>query len=188
MLNPTDIDLQNAYYNGWLSNTYVSAVIVWLMDGTAGWAQYNMPGSWHDSSISGDGGLNDLLLDDDKTPPPFHIIADSAFPTSGRLGAKIMRSRKDNELRPDDAQENFAQVRMESALVSIRQGAEWGMRGLQACCTRLHKPLSFDPRKRQRLLKVCIMLFNFRTRTVGQNQIRTVFDTRYERKAHGINL
>ncbi|KAJ1564143.1 hypothetical protein HK096_009417, partial [Nowakowskiella sp. JEL0078] len=43
---PTNTDLQNAYYNGWLHAVYVTGVLCFGVDGTIVWARHNCPGSW----------------------------------------------------------------------------------------------------------------------------------------------
>ena len=63
-------------------------------------------------------------------------------------------------------------------LVSVRLSAEWGMRIIQGCWSRLHLPLPLDSDKRGpgRILKCIILkLHNLRTRLVGLNQIQTVY-------------
>ena len=65
------------------------------------------------------------------------------------------------------------------ATTSIRQAAEWGMRVLQGCFGRLRLPLPWDADARKRILLCCLHLSNLRTRVMGINQIRTVFDPNY---------
>lgn len=64
----------------------------------------------------------------------------------------------------------------QTALVSSRQAAEWGMRALQGAFGRLRLPL--DPNDhdgRTRLLRVCLRLHQLRCRAVGINQLQDVF-------------
>jgi len=189
VLEPTDINLQNAMYNGWLSSTYVSNIIVWLFDGCAGLAILNAPGSWHDSAVSVSGGLYQTLMF--KTPTPYALVADSAFPRSGELAPKILRPRKDNEAPPEDLHERVIDMALQRQVISLRQAAEWGMGAFQRTCPRLKKPLSWDPAKRLRLLESCIRFVNLRTRRIGLNQIQTVFEADNDsssRNALGITL
>mmetsp|Transcript_38526 Transcript_38526/g.83459 ORF Transcript_38526/g.83459 Transcript_38526/m.83459 type:complete len:107 (-) Transcript_38526:42-362(-) len=67
-----------------------------------------------------------------------------------------------------------------NAVVSIRQTAEWGMKELQASFRRLTVKLPADARERRFMLETCIRLYNRRTRTVGVNQIRTVYKEVFE--------
>ena len=83
ILEPSDSDTQNAYYNGWKSCHNISNVIVWAPDGTILWARYNCPGSWHDYNVSQP--LLDLLDNPISTPAPYQLLADSAFTKSPKV-------------------------------------------------------------------------------------------------------
>lgn len=62
-------------------------------------------------------------------------------------------------------------------LVSSRQPAEWGMRALQGSFARLKMPLPADDHLHRRiLLTTCMRLHQVRTRLVGINQIKTVYE------------
>lgn len=65
------------------------------------------------------------------------------------------------------------------AITSTRQAAEWGMRVLQGTFGRLRLPLPWDVCLRTVILRCCFHLSNLRTRVMGINQIRTVFDPNY---------
>ncbi len=69
-----------------------------------------------------------------------------------------------------------AHVKRHSLALSIRQGAEWGMGVMQGMCWRLRHCLSSNSAVLRELLELCSHYFNSRTRTVGLNQIRTVYD------------
>jgi hypothetical protein len=61
-------------------------------------------------------------------------------------------------------------------LLSYRQTAEWGNRGLQGAFGRLRIPLKIgDQAERSDLLEICVRLHNLRANRVGLNQIRTVY-------------
>ncbi|KAA8892538.1 hypothetical protein FN846DRAFT_915360 [Sphaerosporella brunnea] len=47
-----DLDLQNAYYNGWCASHFTSNIFVFALDGTLIHATLNAPGSWHDAAVS----------------------------------------------------------------------------------------------------------------------------------------
>ena len=49
---PSNADLQNAMYNGWLHATLITGVLCFGVDGTIIWAKHNCPGSWNDSENS----------------------------------------------------------------------------------------------------------------------------------------
>ena len=44
---PTNEDLQNAMYNGWLHAVFVTGVLCLAADGTVSWAKHNFVGSWN---------------------------------------------------------------------------------------------------------------------------------------------
>lgn len=68
------------------------------------------------------------------------------------------------------------QLAFDRQLLSYRQTAEWGNRGLQGAFGRLRIPLVIgQPDERSNLLEVCIRLHNLRATRVGLNQIRTVY-------------
>ena len=71
------------------------------------------------------------------------------------------------------------QLQQHHAVTSTRQAAEWGMRILQGTFQRLHTELPYDPRLRRLILCSVLHLSNLRTRVMGINQIRTVFDPSY---------
>jgi hypothetical protein len=64
--------------------------------------------------------------------------------------------------------------------VSLRQGSEWGMRGLQGSFSRLKSRLTSNKRKRKNIIHGIILMHNYRTHHVGLNQIATVFNPHYE--------
>jgi hypothetical protein len=70
---------------------------------------------------------------------------------------------------------NPAALRMNAAVVSVRQAAEWGMHSLQSVFHRLTVPFPCDVAFNQQVLDIVLHLFNFRARWDG-NQTRTVFE------------
>jgi hypothetical protein len=69
-------------------------------------------------------------------------------------------------------------IKKHSLAVSVRQAAEWGMLSLQGTWRRLLLDLPSDTIFRQNLLVICGYLHNYRTRTVGLNQIASVYSGR----------
>ena len=72
-------------------------------------------------------------------------------------------------------------IRLSNVYTSLRQASEWGMRGLQGTFPRCKKRLPSDKEKRRRVIECIILVHNFRTELVGQNQISEVFGPEYER-------
>ena len=66
-------------------------------------------------------------------------------------------------------------VRLDNAVIGQRQAAEWGMGSIQRTFGRLKSPLPVDNLKRKLILKVIVLLYNYRVKFVGLNQIQTVF-------------
>ena len=58
-----DSVIQNQFYNGWTHDHYVSAVFVFCPDGTIPIGTWNVPGSFHDSTIAEWGNIYKKLRD-----------------------------------------------------------------------------------------------------------------------------
>ncbi|PPQ95855.1 hypothetical protein CVT26_015594 [Gymnopilus dilepis] len=174
-----DPDIEDATYNGWLSEHFISSVIVFSPLGVILDVNFNAPGSWHDSRVAQP--IYQKLRG--NTPDGYYLIADSAFPQgakdiSGRIQAPIKSGKK---LRgtEEDIEEHFAYDR---ELLSYRQTAEWGMRSIQGSFGRLRLPLpTGDTEFRALLLETCFRLHNLRTREIGRNQIQTVYMAEWRR-------
>ena len=68
-------------------------------------------------------------------------------------------------------------MRFDRQLLSYRQTAEWGMRAIQGSFGRLRVPLPINYTKaRGDLLETVVRLYNLRSRTIGYNQIRSVYE------------
>lgn len=168
--DPEDSDLQNALFSGWKEDCFINAILVFTPDGCIVFAVSNAPGSWHDALCAAD--LYTLLQH--RTPNPFVIATDSAFPASGDLAAKILKPLKDGELAAD-AVTAARQLAVHRLVCSVRQAAEWGNNAVQQQFPRLQNPLPSDSNWRGLLLRVIFRLYNYRTRLLQVNQIRTVF-------------
>lgn len=172
VLESSDAEIQNAYYNGWLAGCFVSNVFVFNSKGIIIYAAINKPGSWHDSNVAR--SLYDKLRY--NTPGEYNILADSAFSFSEDLAKNICAVMKDSakeRLGNSDAYREA--VRLDNAVIGQRQAAEWGMGSIQRTFGRLKSPLPVDNLKRKLILKVIVLLYNYRVKFVGLNQIQTVF-------------
>ena len=115
---------------------------------------------------------------DEMTSPGMAILGDSAFVnTTEATNGKIVRERKTNKVHDVSISGALAPVDIlvQRAMPSELQSAEWDLRAIKAPFQRLKTPLPANSRKRLRLLRICCHLFNFRTRYVGLNQIRTTY-------------
>ncbi|ETI33701.1 hypothetical protein F443_19628 [Phytophthora nicotianae P1569] len=179
-----DEGTQNSRYNGWTCSQYCSSVFVFAPDGAILCALLNAPGSWHDAAVAQD--LYGKLLN--KTPGGYFAIADSAFPRSHRgLSSRIKTPLKKRSRQPRILQEQGLLDELEvlleinRELVSVRQAAEWGMRSLQGSFARLKLPLPADDGEyRAIVLETCARLHQVRTRRMGINQIKTVYEKTWQ--------
>jgi hypothetical protein len=70
-----------------------------------------------------------------------------------------------------------ARALQESArLTSLRQACEWGMGSAPKCFRQLQLPLPYNQNTRNIRLNNIYRLYNFRVRTTGISQIKTVFN------------
>jgi hypothetical protein len=166
--------IQEQFYNGWTHDHYVTSVLCFCPDGTIPIAAFNMPGSFHDSTVAEYGGVYAKLgAMFDKYG--VKCTADSAF------GAKtypfLIKSSQDPLLATGNTQEEIvAQVRAQLEATSMRQAAEWGMRAVQSSFPRLKDRFNYEEEgERQRVLHSMFLLYNLRTRMVGINQIRNFY-------------
>ena len=134
----------------------------------------NAPGSWHDSRIAQP--IYRRLRE--STENGFYLVADTAFPCGGNnLGIKIQAPIKSGQTIPGPGEERERVLRFNNEPLSYRQTAEWGMHALQGSFGRLRMPLDANRAgHRQHLLEVCLRLHQLRTRSVGINQIRNVYE------------
>lgn len=141
--------------------------------GTVIAAKLNAPGSWHDSRVAQ--SIYEKLRT--RTPAGFYLVADTAFPRgSSQIDGRICAPIKTGQRLRGTAEEIDEKLAFDRELLSYRQTAEWGNRGLQGSFGRLRIPLEINnDEKRGDLLEICIRLYNLRARRVGFNQIRTVY-------------
>jgi hypothetical protein len=180
-----DPQIQNAYYNGWTSSHNIANLFAFAPDGCIIYSVLNCPGSWNDARLARDGGLYDVLsqVNDDE-----FLIADSIFPSSAESehlmgGQKIRRPPRENELQLPSTPE---EVHFLWALVAARQSAEWGVASLNRSFPRIRSPWRWTPlddlhrHRRKNTIETMVHLHNFRTRRMGRNQIRTVWDFTFD--------
>jgi hypothetical protein len=124
----------------------------------------NTPGSWNDARLFRDSNLVNSLAT--ALGPQHFVIADSIFPSDG---PNVKRCLKQNQMPSSEEEKLFYEE-----LVSARQSAEWGMRGLQAAWPRLKSRFWWEQKGlRQKVLSIGVHLHNYRCREVGLNQIRS---------------
>ncbi|ETN02259.1 hypothetical protein PPTG_16507 [Phytophthora nicotianae INRA-310] len=171
---PSNSDLQNAMYNGWLHTVFVTGTICFAADGCIIWAKHNCPGSWNDSDTSL--GFRNKLLDPVCCPDPRkNVVSDSAFPCSTSMAGRILTPLKDGDLDRILPSLRSSARTLHNAITSVRQAAEWGMGSIQKVYHRLNLPLPYDPELRGVRIDNLFRMCNYRVRTVGISQIRTTF-------------
>jgi DDE superfamily endonuclease len=136
-------------------------------------ANLNAPGSWHDSRVAQP--IYEKLRT--RTPEGFYLVADTAFPRGAKqIEGKIRAPIKSGQRMRGTVEEIQQRVAFDRELLSYRQTAEWGMRGLQGSFGRLRIPLEIGRQdERGDLLEICVRLNNLRAELVGINQIRSVY-------------
>ncbi|KAE9217726.1 hypothetical protein PF004_g14076 [Phytophthora fragariae] len=169
---PSNPDVQNAHYNGWLHNVYVTGTFCFSADGLIVWANHNCPGSWNDGDISLD--FRRILADPRVNPDPrYGIVTDSAFPCGKEMADRVMTPLKEGDLSRLVPSVRRAAKIMSGAVTFVRQSAEWGMGSVEKVYHRLLLPLPYDVNKRKTRLDNLFRMSNFHVRTVGISQIRT---------------
>ncbi|KAJ8575197.1 hypothetical protein ON010_g4016 [Phytophthora cinnamomi] len=176
VLQPADPDVQNAFYNGWLHDVFVTGTLCFGADGLIVWARHNCPGSWNDAENCVE--FRENLMNPDLCPDMrYGVVADSAFPCSGHMTGRILTPLKEGDLgRLIPSVRESAQI-LSAAITSIRQAAEWGMGSVEKVYKRLLLPLPPDKSKRALRLDNLFRLSNFRVRSLEISQIRTTFFT-----------
>ena len=171
---PGNSDLQNAYYNGWLHTTLITGPLCFGVDGTIIWGCHNNPGSWNDAETSRE--FLERLLEHQYCPDQrMGVLSDSAFPVSHQFYTRIETPLKEGYLDRVPIHLKYTAIQKSNAICAIRQAAEWGMGAAEKVFQRLRVPLPYNPTRRAVRLMNIHRLYNFRVRTTGISQIRTVF-------------
>lgn len=169
-------DDQNNYYNGWTHDHYVNAVLCFSPDGTIRVSCYNVPGSVHDSTVASIGGIYEKLKVWYQRCQG-QCTVDSAFARK-KYPFLIKSGKKNLELN-----RNEREIRKQAT--SMRQSAEWGMRCFQSSFPRVKDRIKWEEYgRRKSMLKMMILLYNFRTNMVGINQILNFYKDHLERDAN----
>jgi hypothetical protein len=171
---PSQAELENAHYNGWLHTHIITGTLCFGVDGTICWGKHNFAGSWNDGEMSRDFFIN--LSEPEKNVEGHGVLSDSAFPVTSEMYGKIMTPLKSGELEATPQHLRYGVSRMSEAITSLRQACEWGMGSVEKVYRQLLLPLPFDKCKRQRRITNIHLLFNYRVRTTSINQIRTYFN------------
>lgn len=113
--------------------------------------------------------------------PGYAVLSDVAFPRTRKdLAGKIVRARKDDEMGttrdvPESAYLAAIELVQQNVMPIERQSAEWSVAALEGPFKISTVNLPADAFKRFRIIACCVHLMNFRTQTVGLNQIKSVY-------------
>jgi len=132
---------QNAYYNGWLHDHFVSCVYVFAPSGHIVAQSLNNPGSWYDSLVAMNGKIYNIL-EDVYGANGGKCIVDSAF-NQKRCHYLI----KSGKAKPGETAERR---RIRQQATTMRQAVEWGMRSLQGSYPRLKDRFLFSDDRQDR--------------------------------------
>jgi len=171
---------QRAFCNKYGQVTLVSSCFVFLPDGTIGAYAVGGPGILSDSDLAWYGKIYDKLQ---RVYHQFRgrAVADSAFRVDHTL-PYIIRCGENLDLEGVD-------IIVNEEAISLRQSSEWGMRGLQGAFPRLKDPLQYEEYgRRHEILEMLALLFNFRTRLVGLNHIRSTYMPCYDADIDGLSF
>lgn len=170
---PTNAAIQNGMYNGWLHSVFVTGTACFSVDGVIVWAKLNYFGSFNDSEISR--VFREKLSDSRRNVDGHGVLSDSAFPVSQEMFGRIITPLKSGDLERAHRDARPSLIRLSSAITSMRQSAEWGMGAVSKVYRILLVKLSYDKKRRGRLLTVTHKLYNYRVRTTGISQIKNYF-------------
>ncbi|SJK97335.1 uncharacterized protein ARMOST_00587 [Armillaria ostoyae] len=164
-----DTEIENATFNGWLHDYFVSSVFTFGASGEIIACNLNAPGSWHDSRVTQP--IYEKLRT--ETLEGYYLITDTAFPhDTDQIHGCIHAPMKKGTRLPGNALERAEMLAFDRQLLSLRQAAEWGNHALQGSFGRPYIPLQISYHDcRGDLLEICVCLYQLRTWLVGINQI-----------------
>jgi hypothetical protein len=173
---PSNHQDQNRDYNGWTKDVNRNLVLVWDPFGKIVDCGVNAPGSFHDSRTSWWCNIYSHFL---EIPDGFKCVCDDAFCTSGDLAGKLVKTK-------EEFKEGFMRGIYDQSLTHLRQCSEWGNNILTGNWRRLRTKLPTDNVARAQVMWASILLHNYRTETMGRNQIRSYFE--YIETVEGVNI
>lgn len=167
-------DQQALFYNGWKHDHFVTAVMCFCPDGTIPLTFFNVPGAQHDSTVCELGGIYDKLEQIYEETGGICTV-DSAF--RSKSAPYLLKSSQQTEIGEGETEDEIRDsILVKRAATSMRQAAEWGMRALQSSFPRILDRIVYEERGERRIMmKMMVLLYNFRARLVGINQIQNVY-------------
>jgi hypothetical protein len=169
-----DTKVQARFYNRWTHGTYVTSVFVFCPDGTITIAFFDVPGAVHDSQVAHWGRIYDKL-EHVYNETGGKCTVDSAF---GKVNRPFLIKLSQDVFVSSALthEEQRLEIMQKRQATSMRQAAKWGMHGIQSSFPRLKVTFVYEKTGERRIaMKMFVLLYNLRARTVGINQIRNVF-------------
>lgn len=165
----SDSTSSNMFYSDLANDHSVSALFVFCPDGTIPIACFNVPGCIHDRTIAEWGDVYAKLETVYSSEAKGICTAPSAFST--KRYPFLIRSRRVDPINsaPEDLELN-------RQATSMRQDAEWGMMSIHSSFPRLKDRLANDEiGEKKIIMKMILLLNNFRARRIGIDQIKNVY-------------
>jgi hypothetical protein len=169
---------QRAYFSGKAHMHCVNCILVYDPHGCVIWMSMNNYGSKHDFGLSA--GLIHLLSSP-ATPEWAGLIADTGFRSVLTSKLFITAHTQRCAMPADPAQYEDA-VYADWWITYKRQAAEWGQRALKSLSPRCSTRLPVGAHERAHMLRTLVHFHNFRTRRIGKNQIKTVYQAALDRR------
>ena len=154
-----DSVIQSCFYNGWKHDHFVTNIFAFAPNGSIIACTLNAPGTWHDSTLAHWRSMYSKLQ---KCWEEHHgkVLMDSAF--ASNMYEFIIQSSQNVPVM-----EGCQAMLLGQQATSCR-----GMRGLQGSFPRLKGRIIYEENgKRAIILKFITLLYNYRVRSVGINQI-----------------
>ena len=149
-----------------INDHYVTNVLGFCPAGTIVVAAMNVPGCIHDSMVA-DWGKTYEKLEKVYIRTGGKCTVDSAF--SKRRPPFLIKS---SQQLPYGGEDMF----VNDEATAMRQSTEWGMRAFQSSFPRIKDRIIFEQKGDRRLiLRLLVLLFNYRANMVGINQIRNTY-------------
>jgi hypothetical protein len=173
---------QSYFYNGWTCKHYMNCLFVFIPNGTIDMCLINAPGSIHDSTMAKWGDIYSKL-ETIYEQMDAKCVVDSAFSKSWNFGCLIKSAQSINENMDARA------IRLNTQATSVLQATEWGMRAIQGSFPQLKDEFPYEKTGlRKNLLSLVVLLYNYRARTVGLNQIKSTFMSELEKDANDLMI
>ena len=167
--NPSNIGVQNLFYNGWEGHVNVVNNFVVDPQGRIIDAIINRPGSLNDYTLASSVFMK--LSNPEWTLPGYVLAADSGY-VSNATQQTVAHLHFAPEGEPVSADARRAYTTWQ---LTVRKAAEWAMHIVQSLFPRLTVLMSGSSEKRNAIITACVKLNNLIANNMDRNQIKTVY-------------